>query len=217
MSRLVNSVLYKLFPGLPAYKTLIRNDKSFLHQSGWMESKKRDYPCRADGTELPWMNFSIIRFLEERLTKEHSLFEYGSGFSTAFYSKLVKTVTSVEHNKEWFDLVTKKLPKNAELIFAEEDIDGDYCRSILNVDKKFDVIIVDGKDRVNCLKQSLEAVSDQGVVLLDDSFRSEYNEGAELYIKKGYKTLNFEGLKPAGNGSADYSTLFYKNNNCFGI
>jgi hypothetical protein len=217
MSKLVNSVLNKLIPGLPAYKTLIRNEKSYLHSSGWMESKKRNHPCRADGSELPWMNFSIISFLEERLNKDHSLFEYGSGFSTAFYSKLVNTVTSLEHSKEWFDLVIKQLPENANLIFTEEDIDGDYCRSIHKQNRKFDVIIVDGKDRVNCLIQSLNALSHNGVVLLDDSSRSEYKEGIEFFIQNGYRTLNFEGLKPAGNGSTDYSTLFYKSDNCFGI
>lgn len=217
MSRLVNNVLNKLFPGLPAYKTLIRNEKSFLHKSGWMESKKRNYPCRSNGNELPWMNFSVIAFLEERLNKDQSLFEFGSGYSTSFYSKLVNTVTSVEHNKEWFDLVIKKLPSNAELIFTEEDVDGNYCRSILKLNKKFDVIIVDGKDRVNCLRQSLDALSNNGIIILDDSFRSEYKDGIEFLIQKGYRTLNFEGLKPAGNGSTDYSTLFYKMDNCFGI
>lgn len=217
MSRLVNNMLNKIFPGLPAYKTLIRNEKSFLHKSGWMESKKRDYPCRADGTELPWMNFSIISFLEERLNKNHSLFEYGSGFSTSFYSKLVNSVTSVEHDKEWFDVVNKKLPPNAELLFIQEDVDGNYCRSILKLNRKFDVIIVDGKDRVNCLKQSLDAVSNNGVILLDDSFRNEYRDGVEILAQSGYRSLNFEGLKPAGNGSTDYSTLFYKSDNCFGI
>ena len=217
MSRLVNSVLNKLFPGLPAYKTLIRNKKSMLHTSGWMESKKRNYPCRANGDELPWMNFSIIAFLEERITKEHSLFEFGSGYSTAFYSKLAKSVTSVEHDKEWYDLTIKKLPENSSLIFTAEDIDGKYCRSIIKLDKKFDIIVVDGKDRVNCLKQCVNSLSSKGVILLDDSHRSEYKEGIELLIKNEFKSLIFEGLKPTGNGSNDYSTLFYKSDNCFGI
>ncbi len=59
----------------------------FLHKSGWMESKKRNYPCRSNGNELPWMNFSVIAFLEERLNKDQSLFEFGSGYSTCILFK----------------------------------------------------------------------------------------------------------------------------------
>ena len=182
-----------------------------------MESKKRNYPCRANGDELPWMNYSIISFFEERITKEHSLFEYGSGYSTAFYSKLAKNVTSIEHDQEWYNLTIKKIPENSSLIFTAEDTDGDYCRSIIKLDKTFDIIIVDGKDRVNCIKQCVNSLSNRGVLLLDDSNRSEYREGIDLLIKKGFKFLIFQGLKPAGNGSTDFSTLFYKSDNCFGI
>ena len=85
------------------------------------------------------------------------------------------------------------------------------------MDKKFDIIVVDGKDRVNCLKQCVNSLSSKGVILLDDSHRSEYKEGIELLSKKEFKSLIFEGLKPTGNGSNDYSTLFYKSDNCFGI
>lgn len=217
MSKLVNNILNAIFYGRPAYNTLIRNKKSFLYQEGWMESKKLNHPCRADGTDLPWMNYSIISFLEERLKKNHSLFEFGSGYSTKFYSKHVKQVTSIEHNKDWFNLVSKKLPTSVKLIFIEDDVDGNYCRSILKTNAKYDVIIVDGKDRVNCIKQSVNSLSDNGVLLLDDSNREEYKDGFDFLFQKGFKTLTFKGLKPAGNGSIDFSTLFYRSNNCFDI
>jgi len=217
MSRFVNNILNTIFPGRPAYKTLIRNKKSFLYQEGWMESKKLNYPCRADGTDLPWMNYSIISFLEERLKKNHSLFEFGSGYSTQFYSKYVKSVTSVEHEKEWFNLVSKKLPPNVKLIFTENDVDGNYCQSISKTNEKYDVIVVDGKDRVNCVKQSINSLSDSGVLLLDDSNREEYKEAFDFLIQKGFRTLQFKGLKPGGNGGIDYSTLFYRSDNCFSI
>ncbi|GAB4131542.1 MAG: hypothetical protein Fur0015_05290 [Ignavibacteriales bacterium] len=215
MSKQVNKILNKLFPGRPAYKTLIKNKKSFLYSLGWIESKKRNYPCEVDGSELPWMNYSIIAFLKERLSKNLDIFEFGSGYSTIFYSRLVKSVTSVEHDKNWYELVKEKIPNNVNLIFTEEDTDGKYCRSVLSTKNKYHVIIVDGKDRVNCLKQSIDALEHNGVILLDDSHRDEYREGFLFLKNLGFKKLNFQGLKPNGNGSLDYSTLFYKSENVF--
>lgn len=217
MSKFVKNILNTIWPERPAYNTLIYNKKSFLYELGWMESKKRNYPCEKDGSELPWMNYSIIAFIKERLSKDLNLFEFGSGYSTMFYSRLAKSVTSVEHDKSWYDLVVTKIPKNVQLIFIEEDIDGKYCRSIKTNDKRFHIVIVDGKDRVNCLKQSINSLENNGVILLDDSHRKDYKEGFIFLQNLGFKKINFQGLKPGGNGSLDYSTLFYRTDNCLSI
>ena len=62
----------------------------------FITSYKINIPCRPDGTPLPWMNYNAISFLEERLTKDLCLLEYGSGYSTPFFASFVKTVVSVE-------------------------------------------------------------------------------------------------------------------------
>ena len=86
------------------------NKSSFLHESGCMESMKRGYPCRGDGAVLPWMNYPVITLLEQWLKNDFSVFEYGSGYATLFYARLVKNVTSVEHNDGWYSQLKKSFP-----------------------------------------------------------------------------------------------------------
>lgn len=54
---------------------------------------------------IPWISPDAIRALSRLLNNEMIGFEYGSGGSTIFYSKLLKSVHSVEHYEPWFDKV----------------------------------------------------------------------------------------------------------------
>jgi hypothetical protein len=210
------SVGYQKYPWPLVLYWLIFKPKSQLHSSGWMKSLKQGYPCRADGTIVPWMNYAIVFFLEERLKKDLKLFEFGSGYSTLFYANLVHSVTSVESDERWFTTIKDNIPSNAQLIFQEEDENGDYCRAAIQAGQLYDVIVVDGLDRVNCVRQSMEALTELGVILLDDSEREEYGEAFELTAQYDFRALTFEGLKP-NDLELRRSTIFYRDNNCFHI
>lgn len=201
---------------LVAFSKLILRRSSYLRNNGWIESLKRGYPCRKDGSEIPWMNYPAIRILEERLNKKLCLFEFGSGYSTSFYAKKVNRVVSVEHNKYWYDLVKKKLPENVELIYQEKDIDGKYCRTIISTEKKYDVVVVDGGDRMNCLMQTPGALSERGVIILDDSQRKAYSDHMDALKNRGFRSMDFEGLKPMGS-KIYKTTIFYRDGNCLNI
>ena len=162
------------------------------------------------------MNFPVVRSLEERLTKDLSLFEFGSDYSTLFYAKKVRAVTSVEFDKKWLNIIKTQVPDNVNIIFKREDVDGDYCRVIGEIGDQYDVVIVDGRNEVNCIKQSISALSSQGVILLDDSQRERYQEGIDFAKSKGFKALNLEGLKATGT-EVDRTTIFYRAENCFDI
>lgn len=220
MKRQIYQLSRRWFPNLTAqwmaFKLLIWNRESYLYKTGWMESMKLDSPCDRDGNPLPWINFPTITFLREHLHDDIRMYEYGSGFSTLFYSALVKEVTSVEHNRAWIDVIEKKMPENVRLIHREKDIDGDYCRSIAMDDAVYDVVIVDGRDRVNCVKQGIERLSELGVVILDDSSRPRYEEAIEYAREKGFRVLHIEGLKPTGK-RINRTTFFYRDANCLGL
>lgn len=216
----VRRVLRALFPEMAlhyrAYTSLIRNENSYLHATGWMESLRESKPTDLHHDPLPWMNYPVIQLLDSRLRGDQRLFEFGSGHSTHFYARRVRCVTSVEHDEGWFRTVQAQLPGNVELLFREMDIDGDYCRAIAGAGNGFDVVVVDGRDRVNCIRQSIPALSPRGVILLDDSQRERYREGIEFAREQGFRTLDIEGLKATGLG-IDRTTIFYRDGNCLGL
>lgn len=219
MSVPIKSLLKRAFPfyfHYQAYRLLVADRNSYLHQTGWLKSLEQKMSVDGNGSEIPWMNYPVVRFLRERLGKELELFEFGSGNSTTFYARLVKNVTSVEYNESWLQRVKERAPANVKLIYQKEDVDGAYCRSVHLSGRKYDVVIVDGRDRVNCIRQAVDTLSDQGVILLDDSHREKYADGIRHAQEKGFFVLPFEGLKPGGNG-IERTTLFYRRNNCVGL
>ncbi|MBI5142058.1 MAG: FkbM family methyltransferase [Nitrospirae bacterium] len=177
---------------------------------------KEGKPVDNAGNVIPWMNYPVLEFLANRLEKDFHLFEFGSGYSTGFYARLVNRVTSVEYDASWFRLVKDTLPENVALIYKEKDVDGEYCRVIRSTGNKYDVVVVDGRDRVNCIKQAIGALTDRGVILLDDSQRDEYREGILHAKQMGFRDLSLEGLKPTGSGM-DRTTILYRHDNCFGL
>ena len=141
---------------------------SYLYTTGWIRSLKEYKPVDVNGKPIPWMNFHMIGFLKERFNKNLNLFEFGSGYSTFFYADRVKTVTSVEYDEQWYQRLKTNLPDNVKLISQSDDVDGKNSRIITTLNKKFDAVVVDGCDRVNCIKQSILALSAGGVIILDD-------------------------------------------------
>jgi hypothetical protein len=216
--RPVRSLLRPIFPSVALFARtlgLVYSKRSALREWGYIESTKSKKPCRRDGSPLPWMNYQVIHFLEQRLTRDLSVFEYGSGNSTNFFAALVKDVTSVETDAEWHAHVLKTMPPNVHLVLFDMSSKG-YSELAKRQNHKFDVIVVDSHDRPDCLMQAPAALTDRGVVLLDDAQRDDYGEAIDWLLSQGFRKLDFEGLKPAAI-RAYRTTVFYRDNNCLGI
>ena len=113
-------------------------------------------------------------------------------------------------------MIKNSSPSNAEMIFCELERDGEYAKKAALLDRKFDIIIVDGRDRVNCCKYGVEALSANGVIVLDDSERESYSAARVLLKEKGFKELYFSGIAP-GSFVSKATSVFYKQNNCLDI
>ncbi|MGZ3778662.1 MAG: FkbM family methyltransferase, partial [Mucilaginibacter sp.] len=86
----------------------------------------------------------------------------------------------------------------------------------VKLEESFDIIIVDGRDRVNCCKQAVDALSPTGVIVLDDSEREFYREAVDFLLKKRFKQLAFTGISP-GLFYRKATSVFYKDVNCLEI
>lgn len=195
--------------------------KGYLHKSGWLKSLFSGKAEDVFGKPLPWLTLPFINYfltlenLKKRF-KNSSVFEYGAGQSTLFFSKYFKHVDSVEHDLDWYNYVSDKMPKNVSIIHRELSKNGVYARSVKETGRKYDVIIVDGRDRVNCLKYSLDSLKKDGIIILDNSERTKYRQGIKFIKGKGFKSLEFWGVVPGGV-YLGCTTVFYKDNNVFKI
>ena len=216
--KLFRNSFRKWIPGvfvLGKVLTLVYSKRSLLRQSGYFKSVALKRPCRLDGSPIPWMNYGAISFLEERLTKDLNMFEYGSGNSTFFFADLVNSITSVEHDRGWYEYVNEILPANANVLLTP--IDGfDYVNTISKQGMKFDVVIVDAGERQKCLLNAPDFVTDQGVIILDDAAKPEYQEAIAEMSSKGFSVLPLDGLKSGGINTYRTS-IFYRAGNCLGI
>jgi len=191
--------------------------KHCLKQLGWNNSVKSGLPVDGNNNELPWFTYSSIEFLKTRINKDLSVFEYGSGNSTVWFSKLAKRVVSIEHDKQWYKHIETKLNQNTNIEYNFKTLENkEYEKVVLDYPNQFEIIIIDGRKRVECGKNSIAALETNGVIVWDDSDRTEYQEAYDYFVTQGYKRLDFWGLAPIV-AYFKCTSIFYKENNCLGI
>lgn len=186
-----------------------------LKEDGWFISYRTKTSVDRNGNPIPWCSYPFIKFLEPRLKKSFSVFEYGSGNSTLWYAQRVFDIKAVEHDKEWYEIVKKKLPANASVVYRELD-NGIYSRESAAEKKKYNIIIIDGRDRNKCVSESINHLADDGVIIYDNTQVPEYAPSIELLLNSGFRKIDFIGPLPivAHNNT---TTIFYRTGNCLGI
>jgi hypothetical protein len=211
------STLLLLLKEPKVFKALISlRTSGYLFTNGWFNSLKKQLPVNKDNTPIPWVTYPFIDFIESRLSSDYELFEFGTGHSTLYYSPKLKSVTAVEHDKAWYNELKKRISKNVKLILSEDESADSYLDAIRKLNKKFDIISIDGIYRVECIYESVNHLKENGVIILDDSERVEYKEGEEFLVKNGYKKIDFWGMS-AGYLFKKATTVYYKMSNCLEI
>lgn len=131
--------------------------------------------------EWPWWPKEAVHTCSQLLKHDDIVFEFGSGRSTAWLGKRCRSLTSVEHNQEWYISVKKQISdiglKNINLIFAtiDENVlskDVPYLEPLTALGtNSVDIIIVDGKKRALAALSSLSRLKHGGILIIDDAHR----------------------------------------------
>ena len=188
---------------------------SYLHRQGWFTSFRKKMAIDRDGAPVPWMTYPSVSFLGGRIRQDMTVFEYGCGNSTIWWASRVRSVVACEHDREWFAHVKSLMPANVTL--TQRDLgEGGYSRRIAEYRDEFDIIVIDGRERVECIKNALPALKQGGVVIWDNSDLESYSDGYDYLLENGFRQIDFYGMGPIGwNGWG--TSVYYKNNNCLGI
>ena len=212
---------------------LLAAPSGYLRASGWIKSARARHPVDTVGRSQPWLTMPAVAFLDGRLSKELSLFEYGSGGSTAWYGLRVGQVTSVEHDRHWYETVKRELPPNVELMLKAASHPGtfldlvfrplgdplDYARAIesASLSRFPDVVVIDGVDRLNCIQVVAERAPASTVLIVDNlEYRAELAPAIALLEERGYRRLDFWGIAPGELRLSD-TAVFYQPGNCLEI
>lgn len=189
-------------------------NNGYLKERNWVKSVKLKQSIGKNGEPIPWFTYPFIDFLKVRLNKNMKVFEFGSGNSTIWFAKRVSSIVSVEHNEKWYNKIREAIPQNAKIIFNNPTNENEYHKIIKTMTDKFDLIIVDAIDRVNCLRVSKDHLSENGVIILDNSNRPEYYDGINYLLQHNFKQIEFVGMTSSITTSSA-TTIFYKTDNCF--
>jgi len=193
--------------------------RGYLLSSGWFESMKTNQSIDREKNPIPWITYPAFHFLHEMNFEGKRIFEYGSGNSTLYFTGRGAEVYSVEHHKGWYETVKTRI-KNPERLYyrsLEQKEEADlYVRAAAEPTLKYDAVIVDGRYRKRCLFESINHLTEGGVVILDNSDRPYYKPGIDFLLSKGFRKIDFHGLSPIGYLHSS-TTIFYKSGNWLNI
>lgn len=170
-----------------------------------MSQKSRLFPAPSQTDNNEFRQF--IPFMDEYEIKsilccfdlfENSVkaLEWGSGNSSIYFSSKLppgSTWDSVEHNLQWANKVKNLLnelaiknvhlhyvPNNCEFVTGDDgtyESFRDYILFPTKLGKKFQLIVVDGRGRVECMQIGWMLLEDAGVMILHDAQRTMYDRG----------------------------------------
>ncbi|WP_096175574.1 class I SAM-dependent methyltransferase [Cohaesibacter sp. ES.047] len=182
----------------------MRLGRHYLGKCGYWRSLLTGRSIDQDGNPIPWMNYAMVGFLKERLSSNMTMFEYGSGYSSLFFASYCRSVLSLEHNRDFYELFHGQARANNDIRLVGDSIE-DYCGFIKEGDTLYDVIVIDGLHRNECAKQCLDNLTPNGVILFDDINEYAWDEGIRHLKEIGFKQLTMGGLKPQSYAGASTS------------
>jgi protein-L-isoaspartate O-methyltransferase len=161
---------------------------------------------------IPWYTYPALEYLSNLDFSQKSVFEYGSGYSSIFWSNKAKNVISVEHDRSWIEKIKSEYNSNQTVLLKGND--NDYEKAIAETGKKFDVIIIDGIRRAECsrvVKEYLNKESGEGFMIILDN--SDWYKNTAKYLKEELNLIeiDFHGFGPINSYTWTTSIFLSRN------
>ena len=155
---------------------------------GFLESSRKNIPVNDKNEIIPMYTYPCYEWLNSIDWTDNKVFEYGTGYSTIWWQNKNVNYHAVEDNKQWYDMIKDKTNIKHEPEYNK------YSQSIYNYDFKFDVIVIDGIVRFDCVKPALERIKDDGIIIFDNS--DWHRNSKEELDKSDLISTHFHGFKP---------------------
>ncbi|GAB4401195.1 MAG: hypothetical protein OHK0053_23590 [Microscillaceae bacterium] len=211
IKKILINIAFKLLPGLKksAFHAANSDVLGIIDEKyGYRNSFVNRRPLDKENNPLPWFTYPAIEYLSQLDLSQKDVLEWGSGNSSLFFAKRVKSIVSIESDKNWFEEISKQKYDNQEIIFSEID---NYEEQPKFLNKRFDVVIIDGKKRYECAKVAGNYINEGGIIILDNS--DWYKNSARTLRKLGLIQVDFSGFGPINNYTWTTSVFFMRSFN----
>ena len=168
----------------------LKTFKRLALRYGQFKSIANESCIDANEEAIPWYTYPTIEYLSQFDYRKLTVFEWGSGNSSLFWAKRAKQVTSMESNSSWHKKISKKSPKNLNIILEENP--KKYVSGWIK--NKYDVIIIDGDQRKKCSEIAPEHLNDGGLIILDNA--EQFPKLAKKLRTAGLIQIDFAGFGP---------------------
>ena len=144
----------------------------------------------------PWLVRGAIGVIEAHMSERQDprVIEYGSGSGTPWLCERAERAISVEHLAPWAEKVSALLDEmgltNHRMIV--EPLGDGYVMAIEEEGGPYDLVIVDGRLRVKCVRTAINHVAPDGMLVLDNSERPYYKPAIDLLDGLGWERSDFE-------------------------
>lgn len=117
--------------------------------------------------QVPWISYDAQARLARHLTPSSRVLEFGSGMSTLWFAGRAGAIVSVEHHPEWYAKVKGMLPQGPAIDYRLASDPATYCD--VADEAGFDLVLVDGRFRDQCVAAGLKVLRPGGILYLDNS------------------------------------------------
>lgn len=173
----------------------------------------------------PWMAEEANAHLQKRLDElgyKAKVLEVGMGASTAFLFRRSSVLVSIEHDPHFYYAqlhllnafvcsdgileMKQQVASYPRMLFSPrpynhviDELENDF----------FDIILIDGRDRVKCIRSAIPKLKSGGWLILDNSERPYYQSGIDLM--KGWNRIDCKQEKPDKYGFTypDWTTTIF--------
>ena len=190
------------------WRAPVRAARTLWFEYAHLRSAASNRPVNAAGEPIPWYTYPAIEYLRQVDVSDKTVFEYGSGQSTLFWSGAARRVVSVEEDEQWHAILAGRLPGNCELIL-ETDL-ATYPHVITRYRKGFDIIVIDGaargRTRLKCSRAAVSCLRPGGFIILDNS--DWLPESSRVLRESGLLQVDMTGFVPC-NANTQTTTFFF--------
>jgi len=202
--RFMRSILpRRVYLFLWAIKVCAININKLIGKSGMFRSAANWKCLDGRGRVIPFITYPAVAFLDRLDLSEKSVFEFGAGCSTEYWSRRANRVVSVESDKVWFKTVSRNILSNATLLFFES-----MTKYVSALQDAFDIILIDGDYRLACAKVAATKINNGGMIIVDNADDKGLGfEPAEYLSGLGFRRVDFVGFTPIIHN--DNTTSFF--------